>query len=439
MTALNAEDAGRLDANTSWDGQVERSATRSAASTGSNTVSESELAMRRYSNERTALSGTEHIPRWHLLIALAKQTLRTGPHVRHEADMSPWELFKDGWKTCTREEWWPATYFKYRLYRPDRREIASRFVSEQTGLFVMKQLNDAEDVAVLDDKLEFAAACAKLGLPHVETIAFFKDGQIVEKQAPNAELPREDLFIKSTNLLCGRGVERWRYNASTDKYEHESQSLAAEELIEQLRERSSTGMRLPLWKLVRSHVPKLQFGHEREDAKARPYIVQRELKNHPQMRRFTNGALCTVRVVTARRAGGEPELIIAALRMPTGSSSVDNFAAGGLASPIDPETGRLGPGVYKDPRKSDVDVHPDSGERIAGETMPFWDEVLALCLRAHRCFSKVATVGWDVAITTDGPKLIEANPGWCVEVVQMAHGKPLGTTAWPDLLMSHAG
>jgi hypothetical protein len=71
--------------------------------------------------------------------------------------------------------------------------------------------------------------------------------------------------------------------------------------------------------------------------------------------------------------------------------------------------------------------------------VPFWDDVLALSLCAHSCFSKVATVGWDVAITTEGPKLIEANPGWCVEVVQMAHGKPLGMTIWPELLMSHAG
>jgi hypothetical protein len=124
--------------------------------------------------------------------------------------------------------------------------------------------------------------------------------------------------------------------------------------------------------------------------------------------------------------------------MPTGSSSVDNFAAGGLASPIDLQTGRLGPAVYKDPRNPDGDVHPDSGERIAGEPVPFWSEVLALCLRTHRSFPKVATVGWDVALTTKGAKLIEANPGWCVEVVQMAHGTPLGATPWPELLMTHA-
>ena len=138
------------------------------------------------------------------------------------------------------------------------------------------------------------------------------------------------------------------------------------------------------------------------------------------------------------RPRDEPQLIIAALRMPVGNSSVDNFAAGGLASPIDLETGRLGPAVYKDPRKPDVDHHPDSGQQIAGEVVPFWNEVLDLRLHAHRCFPKVATVGWDVALTTEGPKLIEANPGWCVEVVQMAHGKPLGETAWPELLMSHA-
>ncbi|WP_294174081.1 sugar-transfer associated ATP-grasp domain-containing protein [uncultured Sphingomonas sp.] len=405
---------------------------------GPQVVGEAEAAMRRYADERTARSGTAHIPRWRLLLALTKQTLKNAPHVRGEAGLSVWGLFKDGWRTCTRERCWPAGYYKFKLYRPDRRPIASRFVHEQTGLFVMRDLNDADDVAVLDDKLEFAAACTRLGLPHVETVAYFKDGEVVERAGTGTGLPAEDLFIKSTNLLCGRGVQRWRYDRQSGRYRREGLLLTAAELFEHIRQMSQSGVRDPWWKRARSYIPKLGYELEREDRQPRPYIIQRELKNHPAMERFTNGSLCTVRVVTARAADGEPQLITAVLRMPTGSSSVDNFAAGGLASPIDLKTGRLGAAVYKDPRKPDLELHPNSGERIASETVPSWSEVLALSLRAHRSFPKVATVGWDVALTTEGPKLIEANPGWCVEVVQMAHGEPLGATAWPKLLMTHA-
>lgn len=103
--------------------------------------------MRRYSDERTAKSGTAYLPRWRLLLALTKQTVKNAPHVRREAGLSVWGLFKDGWRTCTRERVWPAGYYKFKLYRPDRRPIASRFVHEQTGLFVMRQLNDPQDVA----------------------------------------------------------------------------------------------------------------------------------------------------------------------------------------------------------------------------------------------------------------------------------------------------
>lgn len=103
---------------------------------------------------------------------------------------------------------------------------------------------------------------------------------------------------------------------------------------------------------------------------------------------------------------------MAALRMPAGKVVVDNFAAGGLASPINARTGELGTAVYKDPRLPSTDMHPDSGHRITGQTLPFWKESLALCQKAHEMFREIATVGWDVAVTDEGPKLLEANPVW---------------------------
>lgn len=125
--------------------------------------------------------------------------------------------------------------------------------------------------------------------------------------------------------------------------------------------------------------------------------------------------------------------------MPVGRAVVDNFAAGGIASPVDLKSGRLGPCAFKDPRKPKVYVHPDTGAQIAGEILPFWEDVVALAVRAHGAFEKVAAIGWDVAITSDGVKLLEANTGWCVEVVQMANESPLGATELPQMLVSHLG
>jgi len=403
-------------------------------------ISKAERHMRRFFNQR--VSGrqvNERLWSLRLLPPLLRQTAKYGWGLRQDAGMSVSQLFFDAWAFCREEECWPAGYYKYRLYRRERRPFARRFVHERIGLPVMKFLNDREDVETLDDKLRFADACARANLPHVETVAYFENGKIAESQFEDSQdFPQEDLFIKSTNLLCGRGVMRWRFDPVTKRYKHDGLCLTAPELIEHIRSISASGTTLPLWKRARSYVPRLGFEFEREDRKPRPYIIQRELKNHSLIARFTNGAVATVRVVTARSPSGDPELIIAALRMPTGMSRVDNFAAGGLAAPIDIPSGRLGAAVYKDPRKPDVDIHPDSKHRIEGELLPFWQEVQELCLRAHREFPRVATVGWDVAITTEGPKLIEANPGFCVEVVQMAHGKPLGHTKWPEMLMAHA-
>ena len=66
--------------------------------------------------------------------------------------------------------------------------------------------------------------------------------------------------------------------------------------------------------------------------------------NHPDLSDVNNGALATVRVVAARNESGGYEATDAAFRMAIGSNhTVDNFHAGGIASAVDMETGRLGP------------------------------------------------------------------------------------------------
>ena len=67
----------------------------------------------------------------------------------------------------------------------------------------------------------------------------------------------------------------------------------------------------------------------------------------------------------------------------------------------------------------------------------FFDKQIMRRRSRPEIFPKSAAIGWDIALTDQGPLLLEANPNWCVEVVQMAHGAPLGATILPSLLMSH--
>ncbi len=51
--------------------------------------------------------------------------------------------------------------------------------------------------------------------------------------------------------------------------------------------------------------------------------------------------------------------------------------------------------------------------------MPYWEEVKSLALRAATAFPWVHGVGWDIAISEQGPVLIEGNRAWSPELMQM--------------------
>ena len=84
----------------------------------------------------------------------------------------------------------------------------------------------------------------------------------------------------------------------------------------------------------------------------------------------------------------------------------------------------------------DYATHPVTGGAIPGFRVPQWDEVLALALRSHRAFAEALIVGWDIAVTTDGVVMVEANSSPGVRLGQQPGHRPLGTTAFARAYLS---
>jgi hypothetical protein len=142
-------------------------------------------------------------------------------------------------------------------------------------------------------------------------------------------------------------------------------------------------------------------------------LVEAFVTQHHDLMRLSPSGLNTVRVITQLDRQNRVHFLGARLRI-TVNAPVDNLAAGNMAAPVDLETGRVcGPGVYSDITRPDEGVHPVTGTPIVGFQVPFWKETLAMCEAAALVDTRNRSVGWDVAVTDEGPELIEGNHDWC--------------------------
>ena len=122
-------------------------------------------------------------------------------------------------------------------------------------------------------------------------------------------------------------------------------------------------------------------------------------------------ALCPTSVNTIRVAtllGDKKDGIVYAYIRIGNGKVMDNVDCGGMAAPIDLETGIIS-GVGANKSGEVYEIHPMTGKRIPGTQIPYWNEVKAMCLKAMHVVPQVRFVAWDVAITPTGPVFIEGN------------------------------
>jgi alpha-L-glutamate ligase-like protein len=117
--------------------------------------------------------------------------------------------------------------------------------------------------------------------------------------------------------------------------------------------------------------------------------------------------------------------LLAMLRLPTRrSDGRANLHLGGVGVGVELASGGTTHGVVG---RRPVDVHPDSGIRLAGVTVPCWDDVLDLAARAADAVG-LGLVGVDVVVDARrGPLVLELNarPGLAIQLANRRGLRPL--------------
>lgn len=359
----------------------------------------------------------------------------------------PWFTFKavnrygasvrDGWGVSLLQQWCdllrlggrnihPMDYYSNDLFLPGGRERSLWLVFFRSNVRLLSYLNRHQDMGQINDKYRFYRLCRDHGLAVAPILARTSGGVLIPELQPLQF--SGDLLFKPVSGSVGRGIECW------DELEPGRFRLRGTSRRVMNREAASITVSADpcrkAWELA-AYLLNL--------AQTEDYLVQPRLRNHPDLEPLTNGSLASIRVLTGMAPEGQPLIHGAFINLPYGDSVVSNVGDGGAVTAlVDVDTGTLSMAFTGQIPHHLGTVHPCTDVGIAGFLLPCWKEILELCRQAHRMVGPIVLVGWDIALTSDGPVLLEGNHGIDIMQAQLGPGKPFWKVeAYRSLILSH--
>lgn len=135
------------------------------------------------------------------------------------------------------------------------------------------------------------------------------------------------------------------------------------------------------------------------------FLVEEYVIQHGDISALCPTSVNTMRVFTIV-ADGRAHMLQTALKLGN-TGAVDNFYSGGMYCFADENGVIYTPAI--DREDNVYAVHPATGKNIVGFKVPMFDKVKETVEAAALVHPEVAYVGWDVALTPNGPVLIEGN------------------------------
>jgi hypothetical protein len=163
------------------------------------------------------------------------------------------------------------------------------------------------------------------------------------------------------------------------------------------------------------------FSHLQRTVANADFICQEGLRQIPELAELNPESVNTLRIMTRFR-GQAPEVVATLLRVGRKGSFVDNATVGGLSCHVDIDNWKTsGTAVLWNSHPYEFcERHPDSGALFDGVQLRFREETLELVTSFAAKFPGCEIIGWDIALTDSGPKIVEVNWNPDVDLPQMS-------------------
>lgn len=144
-------------------------------------------------------------------------------------------------------------------------------------------------------------------------------------------------------------------------------------------------------------------------------IFESVVRQTEQFSAFNESSVNTVRFMTTLWPDGTARIIATFIKIGRAGKCVDNAGGGGNVDVcVDTETGEVKYAIQYDGWRNikEIEKHPDSGNQLNGVVIENWKAIKEEVKKIQQAFPYCKAAGWDIAITDDGPIVIEVNDFW---------------------------
>ncbi|WP_010522231.1 sugar-transfer associated ATP-grasp domain-containing protein [Aquimarina agarivorans] len=164
-------------------------------------------------------------------------------------------------------------------------------------------------------------------------------------------------------------------------------------------------------------------------------IHQEVLLQHATINKIYPHSINTIRFDTYIDKNLQTHILSAFMRFGSGGSVIDNGSSGGFYVSVNLDRGALGGKSYQLMKYggTQLKAHPDTKVVFNNYKIPFFDEACLLVRKAVQLIPD-RIIGWDIAITPNGPCIIEGNDNNSFITPDIAYGGYLKHPLFNEIL-----